>query len=79
MSSKAAQECVNPVPSKSKLLTYFRFWKCAMRVMRSATGASALKKKASPNGEGSRDLQIYHAFVANRFHCHRFTWPCHCG
>ena len=37
------------------------------------------KKKASPNGEGSRDLQIYNVFVANRFHCHPFAWPFHCG
>ena len=37
------------------------------------------KKKASPNGEGSRDLQIYDVFVANRFHCHPFAWPFHCG
>ena len=61
-------------------ITYvFLFWNCAMRVMRSATRASASKKKASPNGEGSHDLQIYHIFVANRFHCHPFTWPFHCG
>ena len=37
------------------------------------------KKNSSPNGEGSRDLQNYHVFVANRFHCHPFAWPFHCG
>ena len=48
-------------------------------VFPSWTRASASKKKASPNGEGSRDLQIYHNFGANRFHCHPFAWPFHCG
>ena len=37
------------------------------------------KRKASSNSEGFRDLQIYHVFVANRFHCHPFAWPFHCG
>ena len=36
-------------------------------------------EKVYPNGEGSRNLQIYHIFVANRFHCHPFAWPFHCG
>jgi len=75
MSGEAAKECVTPVPSKSKLLMDFRFGS----VQCASCGASASKKKASPNGEGSRDLQIYHVFVANRFHCHPFAWPFHCG
>ena len=39
----------------------------------------ATKRKASSNSEGSRDLQIYNVFVANRFHCHPFPWPFHCS
>jgi len=78
ISGEAAKERVTPVPSKSKLLMYFRFgsMQCASCGLQSEP---PLQKKASPNGEGSQDLQIYHIFVANRFHCHPFAWPFHCG
>ena len=71
------RSCEGPCNSGSiqiQITYVFPFWKYAMRIMRSATGASALKKAASPNSEGSQDLQIYHVFVANRFHCHPFAW-----
>ena len=64
MSGGAAKERVTPVPSNPN---YLRI------------SVLETKKKASPNGEGSRDLQIYHVFVANRFHYHPFAWPFHCG
>jgi len=79
MSGEATKERVTSGSIQIQITYVFPFWKCAMHVMGSGTGASALKNKVSPNGEGSRDLQIYHVFVANRFHCHPFAWPFHCG
>ena len=64
MSGKAAKERVTPVRPNPN---YLRI------------SVLVTKRKVSSNSEGSRDLQIYHVFVANRFHCHPFAWPFHCG
>ena len=64
MSGEAAKERVTPIRPNPN---YLRI------------SVLVTKRKASSNSEGSRDLQIYDVFVANRFHCHPFAWPFHCG